>query len=184
MTDSTDEAEPRLVNDMSGISEAVRALVVAIEEVDDAERELDQRVRIEFGVNSTDLAALQYVDRLTRRARPARASDIARRFEMSSGSATEVVNRLERAQLLSRVRDPDDGRNRILRLTEAAAGRLNELVGDVRSNLNDLLLGISDEEEARLIELLNSVRDIFRGLSSQDGAPADVDTEKRTAPTP
>jgi len=168
MADRADDTPTRLASDLPGISEAVRALVVAVEEVDEAERDLDQRVRARFGVNHTDLAALQYIDRITRRGRPARASDIARRFDISSGAATEVVNRLARAELLERIRDPEDGRNRILHLSDTATERLDELVGNVRSNLNDLLLSISDEEEARLIELLNNVRDIFRGLNTKD----------------
>lgn len=157
-----------IVSALPGVSEAVRALVVAIDEVDDAEHELDLRVRARFGVHHTDLAALQYVDRVTRRGRTARASDLAQRFGISSGSATEVVNRLERAELVNRVRDAADGRNRTIVLTSTATERLDELVGDIRSNLNALLQLISEQEETRLIELLHAVRDIFRESGTDD----------------
>lgn len=172
--DPSDDAVPRLAREMDGISGAVRALVAAIDEVSEAERDLDHRVRAEFGVNTTDVAALQYVDRITRRGRPALARDIARRFDLRSGTATEVVHRLERAGLLRRTTDPSDGRNRVLELTDQAAARLEELIGDVRSDLNELLDAISGEEEARLIELLGAVRDIYRGSNRQDRGRRDL----------
>ena len=151
----------------AGASDAARALVTAVDGVEDAGRALDQRIRTALGVNNTDLAVLQYVDRVQRRGGSARVGDIAHRFGVSSGSATEIVHRLTGAGLVHRVPHPTDARVRRLELTGDAADRLEAVVGSVRSELDALLGTIPPVEEARLVELLDQVRDIFRSGSSR-----------------
>jgi DNA-binding MarR family transcriptional regulator len=145
---------------------SAHALVAAVDAVEDAEKALDQRVRGVLGVNNTDFAVLQYLDRVQRRGESARVGDIAARFGVSSGSATEIVHRLTAAGLVHRVLHPSDARVRRLELTETAAERLGEIVGGVRADLDALLETIDPGEEARLLELLGQVRDIFRSGST------------------
>jgi DNA-binding MarR family transcriptional regulator len=147
-------------------SGAAHALVAAVDAVEDAEKALDQRIRIVLGVNNTDFAVLQYLDRVQRRGGSTRVGDIADRFGVSSGSATEIVHRLTNAGLVHRVPHPSDARVRRLALTDVASRRLAEIVGTVRADLDALLDTIPDAEEARLIELLGQVRDIFRSGST------------------
>jgi DNA-binding MarR family transcriptional regulator len=147
-------------------SDSARALVSAVDAVEDAGKALDQRVRGALGVNNTDLAVLQYLDRVHRRGGSARVGDIAARFGVSSGSATEIVHRLTNAGLVHRVAHPTDARVRRLELTDEAADRLEQVVGAVRADLDALLETIPPTEEARLIELLDQVRDIFRSAST------------------
>ncbi|MGN6444985.1 MarR family winged helix-turn-helix transcriptional regulator [Amnibacterium sp.] len=147
-------------------SGSAHAIVTAVDAVEDAEKALDQRVRVELGINNTDFAVLQYLDRVQRRGGSARVGDIAARFGVSSGSATEIVHRLTNAGLVHRVPHPSDARVRRLALTDSAAQRLDDIVGSVRADLDALLDTIPAVEEARLIELLSQVRDIFRSASS------------------
>lgn len=146
-------------------SGAAHALVEAVDAVEDAEKALDQHVRVVLGVNNTDFAVLQYLDRVQRRGGSSRVGDIAARFGVSSGSATEIVHRLTGAGLVHRVPHPSDARVRRLALTEEASNRLEGIVGAVRADLDALLDTIPAGEEARLIELLGQVRDIFRSAS-------------------
>ena len=147
-------------------SGTAQALVAAVDAVEDAEKALDQRVRIELGVNNTDFAVLQYLDRVQRRGGSTRVGDIAGRFGVSSGSATEIVHRLTNAGLVHRVPHPSDARVRRLALTDDASRRLEEIVGAVRADLDALLDTIPQHEEERLIALLGQVRDIFRSGST------------------
>lgn len=147
-------------------SGSAHALVVAVDAVEDAEKALDQRVRGELGVNNTDFGVLQFLDRVQRRGGSARVGDIAARFGVSSGSATEIVHRLTAAGLVHRVSHPSDARVRRLELTETAAERLGRIIGGVRAELDALLDTIDSAEEARLLELLGQVRDIFRSGST------------------
>jgi DNA-binding MarR family transcriptional regulator len=156
-----DEPTPHVV-----ASGTAHALVTAVDAVEDAEKALDQRVRVVLGVNNTDFAVLQYLDRVQRRGGSARVGDIAARFGVSSGSATEIVHRLTNAGLVHRVPHPSDARVRRLALTDTASLRLEEIVGGVRADLDALLDSIAPGEEERLIELLGQVRDIFRSGSS------------------
>jgi DNA-binding MarR family transcriptional regulator len=147
-------------------SGAARALIAAVDAVEDAEKALDQRIRAVLGVNNTDFAVLQYLDRVHRRGGSSRVGDIAARFGVSSGSATEIVHRLTNADLVHRVPHPSDARVRRLALTETATQRLEEVVGTVRAELEALLDTIPEGEEARLIALLGQVRDIFQSAST------------------
>ena len=147
-------------------SGSAHALVAAVDAVEDAEKALDQRVRVVLGVNNTDFAVLQHLDRVQRRGGTVRVGDIAARFGVSSGSATEIVHRLTNAGLVHRVPHPSDARVRRLALTETAAERLEAIVGGVRADLDALLDSIAPGEEERLLELLGQVRDIFRSGSS------------------
>jgi DNA-binding MarR family transcriptional regulator len=147
-------------------SGSAHALVAAVDAVEDAGKALDQRVRVVLGVNNTDFAVLQHLDRVQRRGGTVRVGDIAARFGVSSGSATEIVHRLTAAGLVHRVPDPGDARVRRLALTDTAARRLEEVTGDVRAGLDALLETIPPSEEERLLELLGQVRDIFRSGSS------------------
>ncbi len=147
-------------------SGAARALVAAVDAVEDAEKALDQRVRVVLGVNNTDFAVLQHLDRVQRRGGTVRVGEIAARFGVSSGSATEIVHRLTDAGLVHRVPHPSDARVRRLALTDSAAERLDQIVGSVRAELDALLDTIDSAEEERLLQLLGQVRDIFRAGSS------------------
>jgi DNA-binding MarR family transcriptional regulator len=146
-------------------SGSAHALVAAVDAVEDAEKALDQRVRVVLGVNNTDFAVLQHLDRVQRRGGTVRVGDIAARFGVSSGSATEIVHRLTNAGLVHRVPHPSDARVRRLALTPTASRRLEEIVGGIRADLDALLETIAPGEEERLIELLGQVRDIFRSGS-------------------
>ena len=147
-------------------SGSAHALVAAVDAVEDAEKALDQRVRVVLGVNNTDFAVLQHLDRVQRRGGTVRVGDIAARFGVSSGSATEIVHRLTNAGLVHRIAHPSDARVRRLALTDMATHRLEEIVGSVRAELDSLLESIPPGEEERLLDLLGQVRDIFRAGST------------------
>jgi DNA-binding MarR family transcriptional regulator len=147
-------------------SGTAHALVTAVDAVQDAEKALDQRVRVVLGVNNTDFAVLQYLDRVQRRGGSTRVGDIAARFGVSSGSATEIVHRLTGAGLVHRVPHPSDARVRQLALTATATERLEGIIGGVRADLDALLETIPPVEEARILELLHQVGEIFRSGST------------------
>lgn len=146
-----------------GLERDSRALLAAVDDVEDAERELDVRMRDGLGVNMVDFSVLRWVDRVHRRGGTTRVGDIADQFGVSSGSATEIVHRLTRAGLLERTVHPGDARVRRLVPTAEAEQRLFELVGTVRADLDALLVTVTEQEEARLLQLLGCVSDILRG---------------------
>jgi DNA-binding MarR family transcriptional regulator len=100
---------------------------------------------------------------------------IGARLQVNPASVTNAVDRLEAQGLVERVPNPRDGRGTLARLTDAGRDRalaatesLNaELFGD---------LGIDDEEQARLFELL---RDVRRAAGDFVSSAASTDAEDR-----
>ena len=88
---------------------AVRALM-------DAGRELTAHTARRLGMNATDLVALDLLDQLG----PMGAAELARRLGIRSASATTLVDRLEQAGHVERVRDTADRRRVTVAPTAAA----------------------------------------------------------------
>jgi DNA-binding MarR family transcriptional regulator len=78
-----------------------------------------------LGVNMTDLHCLDVVQRLG----GATAGELARELGLTTGAVTAVVDRMERAGFLRRVRDPEDRRRVIIELTVEGLERAAEIYG-------------------------------------------------------
>lgn len=156
---------PALSIDDSG---TVSDLIVAIDEAVEAQRDLEQQLRCDFGVNNTDFRALLLIFRLRRRGLPARPGDLSRGLGISSGAATQVAGRLTGAGLLQRSPDPHDGRTDQLDLSPDAAARLAAATRAVRGDLDRIIATLRPDEEQRIIGLLHEVRDAFHTHRSAD----------------
>lgn len=97
------------VPELSGPTLRVRALM-------NAARELTARMSRELGMNSTDMVALDVLDIHG----PMGAAELARRLGIRSASATVLVDRLEAAGHVERVRQDTD-RRRVTVAARAAA---------------------------------------------------------------
>jgi DNA-binding MarR family transcriptional regulator len=80
--------------------------------------------------------------------------DVAEHLLLRHHSAVELVNRVEQAGLVERMRDPDDGRVVRLRLTEEGDRRIAELtelhiaeLARLAPALQHLTGGLSDDQE-------------------------------------
>ncbi|HWD03444.1 MAG TPA: MarR family transcriptional regulator [Amycolatopsis sp.] len=83
---------------------------------------------------------------------------------LDRSTTADVVRRLVARRLITQVKDPEDGRRRVVRLT--AAGRALYTESTVRATrVNETMLaGLSDEERARLLSLLASLLEHHKGL--------------------
>jgi DNA-binding MarR family transcriptional regulator len=96
-----------------------------------------------------------------------RPTDIRSRLLLTSGGATNIVNRLERLKLVERIADPSDGRSSWVRLTPDGVGVAEdtirawcavqerilsgldpEVADHVCSSLRTVLLALGDHEPA------------------------------------
>lgn len=64
---------------------------------------------------------------------PLRASDLAARLHLSRPTASKLLARLERSDLISRSTDPDDGRVAIIALSPTGAAQYEQLVSRGRA---------------------------------------------------
>src|SRR5262245_41066587 len=105
-----------------------------------------------MGVGTTDMKCYSIL-RLTG---PITAGDLAERTDLTTGAITGVVDRLERAELVRRARDPHDRRRIVLELVhnperERAIGALYEPLGHA---INALVGQYGASERALLHDFL------------------------------
>ena len=90
---------------------------------------------------------------------PARPTDIAHSLDQRVNTISMLVDRMENAELLRRVRDLPDRREQRLTITTTGAEALKPATSAARSLTADLMSPLSDEETRTLIDLLQKVID-------------------------
>src|SRR5579862_3634897 len=88
---------------------------------------------------------------------PQRVNDIGRRVDLTSGSITTAIDRLEARGLVARGLDDDDRRSRIVRLTPKGRARIREVFGQHAAALEAASSGLSRSERKSLIGLLKKL---------------------------
>jgi DNA-binding MarR family transcriptional regulator len=81
---------------------------------------------------------------------PARLTTLAAREGVSQPSMTQLIQRLERQGLVTRLADPADGRVALVAITESGKALLDHRTRTRRERLNVLLTTLSSEEENAL----------------------------------
>ncbi len=76
---------------------------------------------------------------------------------LSSGAMTNRIDRLEKDGLVTRLRDPDDRRSVIVRLTDKGLKCVDAVMPELFEQENRLLDGLKQTETAKLIALLRKL---------------------------
>ncbi|MUN63752.1 MarR family transcriptional regulator [Kocuria sediminis] len=144
------------------LSWAVRALVRAAAEVD---RELARRLAL----RPLDYSALNHV---MSGPAPLGSAELSGRLGISTGSATELVDRLEEAGHLHRSPHPRDRRRKVLEPTDAAVARTLGALQPLLERLDGLSEQFSPEDQAVIGRYLRAVtahfHDFARATPAQD----------------
>lgn len=134
------------------------------------------------GLHQTDVEALSRVMLAERQESPLTAGVLGAELGLTSGATTFLMNRLERAGLVERTRDANDGRKVHLRLS--AAGRdLAETVYPPILRLSDAVMNEFTPEElmtvARFLTATTAAMATFRAsLSSAPGTGGAMRNER------
>jgi DNA-binding MarR family transcriptional regulator len=131
------------------LSWALRAVVRASADVD---HDLAQRL----DVRPLDYAALTHV--MTSE-EPLGPAELSARLGISTGSGTELVDRLERTGHLRRARHPTDRRRVGLHATDEAVARVLSALRPLFDDLDDLAEGFSDAEQDAIIRYLRGANE-------------------------
>jgi DNA-binding MarR family transcriptional regulator len=119
----------------------------------------ERPVLAEFGLEMWD-----YVVLVALRAGPARnQAGLAAATGRDTTRLIPILDRLEGAGLLRRTPDPADRRNRIVKLTEAGAARVEECQAAIRRMEGRLLAELPDAERVNFIATLERVADLVAG---------------------
>ena len=82
------------------------------------------------------------------------AGELLDSMMVTSGAVTHRIDRLEERGLVSRERDPADGRRVLVALTTAGRRVVDAAVADHTANEAELVGGLSDREREQLVRLL------------------------------
>lgn len=111
------------------------------------------------GLSATDHKCL---DLAVRADGPLTAGQIAERSGLSTGAVTGVIDRLERAGYVRRVRDPDDRRKVLVEVSRTNLARYGDAFEGVTAALGRVLAGYTPEEltvaERFFTELIEATR--------------------------
>jgi MarR family 2-MHQ and catechol resistance regulon transcriptional repressor len=88
---------------------------------------------------------------------PQKVNDLGRRVDLTSGSITTAIDRLEKRGLVTRGLDDEDRRSRIVRLTSAGRTRIGEVFARHADALEAASKGLTKAERKTLIELLKKL---------------------------
>ncbi|MEU4800966.1 MarR family transcriptional regulator [Actinosynnema sp. NPDC023587] len=116
------------------------------------------RVAERMGLSPTDEKCL---DLAVRAEEPITAGKIAELSGLSTGAVTGVIDRLEKAGYVRRVRDPHDRRKVLVEVT-VAEERFGHLFVGAQETLREALAQFAPEEWAVLERYHKSVIDLFR----------------------
>jgi MarR family 2-MHQ and catechol resistance regulon transcriptional repressor len=88
---------------------------------------------------------------------PQSVSEIGRRVNLTSGSITTAIDRLEQRGLVARAAHASDRRARVIHLTPDGKARITHVFATHKSAMDRAARGLSKAERGTLIELLKKL---------------------------
>jgi DNA-binding MarR family transcriptional regulator len=147
------------------VADSLRALSTEIDR-------LDQAAADRYGLNRTDMRALDIIGR----AGPLAPTELARLLGFTTGGVTTVLDRLERAGYIRRIADAADRRRLVVEATAATTARDREVFGDLIRQTGELLATYTDDQLAVLDDFLTRARQLTAAyadtLSGRHGSAA------------
>lgn len=115
---------------------------------------LHQLIASKLGVNATDTRCLELISRAEET--PVTAGYLARATGLTTGAVTGILDRLEAAGLVARLRDSDDRRRVLVQITPGAAERVGPLYEGLGDAVMKLTAGYSKEELELISDFLEN----------------------------
>jgi DNA-binding MarR family transcriptional regulator/GNAT superfamily N-acetyltransferase len=93
------------------------------------------------------------------------ASDLCRELGLDPGYLSRILARLEQQGLLEKIRPENDGRQRLLRLTQEGRNAFSLLDQRSRDEVSEMLNDLSEEEQQRLLKAMQTIESVLtKGL--------------------
>jgi len=116
----------------------------------------DEAVAEAIGLNRTDMRCLDVIQREG----PVPAGRLAEETGLTTGAITTVLDRLERAGLARRTRDPADRRRVLVELAPEARGGAGDYYGEHMAHGERLFRRYSEEQLGLLLEFTREGREL------------------------
>ncbi len=115
----------------------------------------------QHGLGRTDVRALVAIMDAARAGRALTAGALGSAVELSSASVTALVDRLEKAGHVHRVRDAEDRRRVVLGMTDSAMRAGGEFFGGLQRDLVAAMGAYTDEELAVVRRFLEEMTEVI-----------------------
>jgi DNA-binding MarR family transcriptional regulator len=140
---------------------------------------LDQAAADRYGLNRTDMRALDIIGR----AGPLAPTDLARLLGFTTGGVTTVLDRLERAGYIRRRPAAGDRRRLVVEATETTAARDAEVFGGLIHQTGDMLSTYTDDQLLIIHDFLTRTRQLTAAYADALTKPDDATSTGRPAGT-
>ncbi|MFM1895728.1 MAG: hypothetical protein RLZZ385_802 [Pseudomonadota bacterium] len=122
-------------------------------------------------------------------AKPLTAGDLAEQVNLSQGTVTDILNRLEQRQLLRRTRDTEDRRRVIVELTDTARSMLSSAPPLLQERFSSRFNQLADWEQSLLLASLQRIAHMMDADESVPLAPflttaESIEKEERASKPP
>ena len=118
----------------------------------------------EFGATTQQWAVLGALARPLVREKGMSVKDLIEFLMLSRQNLTAVLDRLEAREWIERVKDPDDGRSRLIRLSTEGTRVWTEMQAPIEAFYGGALAGLSVEEQVMLHQLLDRLKNGLSGV--------------------
>ncbi|WP_353894230.1 MarR family transcriptional regulator [Proteinivorax hydrogeniformans] len=88
--------------------------------------------------------------------------DLGSRMYLASSTATDLIDRMERNQLVERTRDGKDRRVVRLKMTEKGDQMIMEVLESRKRYLEKILVKVENEDKKQLVNSLNKIYDLMK----------------------
>ena len=150
---------------MPSVSETTpRDLVIACRRLYASIDRLDTKAANTVRVSRNDLRCLNMLADA-----PAKPSAIAAELGLTTGSVTTLLDRLEKANLAKRARDPDDRRGIIVHPTPFLFETLGPIYSGVAREIERIAAAYSPREREAAVRHLNDASSAYEVMTSTDG---------------
>ena len=99
--------------------------------------------------------------------------DLARALRIGQPPMAQMLARMERDGLVTRMPDPEDGRSRKIALTSRAEAGLPAAIAVLLKGNRDALAGFTEEETTQLLSMLDRVIANLDKVANDDGRAGD-----------
>ncbi|MDY0009074.1 MAG: helix-turn-helix domain-containing GNAT family N-acetyltransferase [Bdellovibrionales bacterium] len=110
--------------------------------------------------SSYSLAEVRVLNEISLR-KTVTASVLCREMRMDGGYISRILQGFEREGLITKERSKRDGRQRTIQLTRKGWGVAESISTEARHQLREMLVPLSAEDQARLVDAMGTIRDIL-----------------------
>ena len=155
--DLADDGPVAAVAAVATVAAVSNGVVDAFYLLQNAEALYQTRLRDRLRLRSNELCAMQYIYRLETLGQDVRALDVTRNLGVTSGATSVILSHLVERGYLTRTINPKDGRGKLLHLSDEAATAVSHALNDSRSDLSQIVSGLTIRDSERVVDLLAAV---------------------------